>query len=178
MKTHRHIFENEEVEEEEEKQISLIASIILLTFVTIVVSYEAHILVDVIEKVATDWGVSTTFIGIILIPIVGNAAEHVSALTIAVKNKMDLALSICIGSATQIAVLLIPVCVLIGWIIGTPLTLYFGIFETAILLVSIITVNVSLADGQSTWLQGELLIASYIIISVAFFFYPDTNTAK
>jgi len=118
---------------------------------------------------------SEEFIGLIILPIVGNAAEHVTAVTVASKNKMDLAISVAVGSSIQIALFVTPVIVLLGWCLGKDMSLYFSLFETIALFVSAFIVNFLVLDGRSNYLEGALLIAAYVIIAVAAFFYPNAN---
>jgi Ca2+:H+ antiporter len=114
---------------------SLIDSLIVST---VLVAICAEFLVDSIDGMVQGSGISETFVGLILLPIVGNAAEHVTAVTVAIKDKMDLAIGVAVGSSMQIALLLTPLMVLIGWIIGAEMTLYFNTFETAILFITIL----------------------------------------
>jgi Ca2+:H+ antiporter len=110
-----------------------------------------------------------------LLPIVGNAAEHLTAVTTAMKNKMDLAIGVALGSSMQIALLVTPVLVIVGWILGQPMTLLFNGFETVVLFVSVLITNYLIMDGKSHWLEGTMLLGSYCIIAVAFFYYPDES---
>jgi Ca2+:H+ antiporter len=119
--------------------------------------------------------VSQAFIGLIILPIVGNAAEHVTAVTVAAKNKMDLAIGVAVGSSIQIALFVTPVVVLLGWILDTDMSLYFNIFETISLFVTAFVVNFLVLDGRSNYLEGSLLIAAYVIIAVGAFFYPSRD---
>lgn len=108
-----------------------------------------------------------------MIPIVGNAAEHASAVMFAYRNKMDIALGVAIGSSVQIALSVIPACCLIGWMIDSPLTLDFHSFETATVVTSVIAVAFLVHDGTSHWLQGLMLLVAYIIVAVGFFEHTD-----
>lgn len=110
----------------------------------------------------------------ILLPIVGNAAEHATAVTVAIKDKMDLAIGVAVGSSIQIVLLVLPLTVILGWIIGTDpiMTLQFDGFILAILFVAVLLVNYLIGDGKSNWLEGMLLMTTYIIIAVAAWFYP------
>jgi len=139
--------------------------------VTAVVAVLAEFLVDSIDTVTMNWNVSQSFVGIVLLPIVGNAAEHVTAVSVAMKDKMELSIGVALGSSLQIALLVIPLLVILGWIIGVPLTLYFQGFETSVLFISVIIVNGVIADGESNWLEGSLLMAAYFVIAVAFYFH-------
>jgi Ca2+:H+ antiporter len=133
----------------------------------------AEFLVDSIDYLVQTTGVSQAFIGLIILPIVGNAAEHVTAVTVASKNKMDLAIGVALGSSIQIALFVTPVIVLLGWILNTEMSLYFSLFETISLFASAFIVNYLMLDGRSNYLEGALLIAAYVIIAVAAFFYPS-----
>jgi Ca2+:H+ antiporter len=110
---------------------------------------------------------------LILIPIVGNAAEHVTAVSVAMKNKMNLAISVAIGSSIQIALLVTPLMVIIGWCIGTNFSLLFTPFETVSLFTSVLIANYLLMDGESNWLEGAMLLGTYTILAVAFYYQPD-----
>lgn len=109
--------------------------------VTVIVGVCAEFLVSAIEEVTKVWHISETFVGLILIPIVGNAAEHLTAVTCALKNKMDLALGVAVGSSMQIALLVTPLMVIIAWPMGVEMSLFFNIYETAVLLIAVIMVN-------------------------------------
>ena len=141
-----------------------------LVLVTILVAVCAEYLVDSIDSIVASTGISKTFIGLILLPIVGNAAEHVTAVVVSYKNKMDLAIGVSIGSSMQIALLVTPFLVILGWIIGQPMTLHFETFETVVFFLSVLVVNCkseqslflvfSLQASPSKSLKNEWLIAS------------------
>ena len=155
-------------------QMSRAAAIMLLLVSTGLVALCAEFLVSSIDYLVSNSSVSEAFIGLIIIPIVGNAAEHVTAVTVASKNKMDLAIGVAVGSSIQIALFVTPVIVLLGWILHKDMSLYFSLFETVSLFVSAFIVNFLVLDGRSNYLEGALLIAAYIIIALAAFFYPDS----
>lgn len=159
-------------EEEEEPTLSVVMAGGLLLVITVLVSVCAEFLVSALEEVSTEWGLSTTFIGLILLPIVGNAAEHVTAVTVAMKNKMNLAIGLAIGSSLQIALLVTPLLVVIGWIINVEMTLFFSIFETVILFITVLITNYLIQEGKSTWLEGAMLTATYVIIAISIFYVP------
>ncbi|KAM0441001.1 hypothetical protein ACHAPT_000306 [Fusarium lateritium] len=165
-------------EDDDEKHLSQIGSIILLLVSTALVAVCAEFLVDSIEEVVSTSSVGEIFIGLIILPIVGNAAEHVTAITVAMKNKMDLAIGVAVGSSIQIAIFITPLVVILGWIMDRDMTLYFTLFETVCLFVSAFIVNFLVLDGRSNYLEGALLCAVYIIISVVAFFYPDEDEAS
>jgi Ca2+:H+ antiporter len=160
-------------EESSEPPISRTASVILLLASTALVALCAEFLVGSIEHLVESSPISEAFVGLIILPIIGNAAEHVAAVTVAAKNKMDLAIGVAIGSSIQIALFITPVVVILGWILDKDMSLSFTLFETVTLFVSTFVVNFLVLDGKSNYLEGVLLTASYIIIAVAAFFFPD-----
>ncbi|KAI0158167.1 Sodium/calcium exchanger protein-domain-containing protein [Xylariaceae sp. FL1272] len=163
--------------ETEDDDLSRPAAIILLLITTALVAVCAEFLVDSIEDVVESSSLKEIFIGLIILPIVGNAAEHVTAITVAMKNKMDLAIGVAIGSSIQIALFITPLVVIIGWIIDQPMTLYFTLFETVCLFVSAFIINFLILDGRSNYLEGALLVATYVIIGIIAFFYPEGTDA-
>ncbi|SAL95909.1 hypothetical protein [Absidia glauca] len=165
--------DNEDDEEVEYPQLPFWMSIALLLVITALVAVCAEFLVSAIESVVEQWHISETFVGLILLPIVGNAAEHVTAVTVAYKNKMDLALGVAVGSSMQIALLVTPLMVIIGWGINVDMSLYFNIYETAVMFIAVVMVNYLIMDGKSNWLEGLMLFAIYIIIAISFYYYPD-----
>ena len=162
----------------ESNHLSRTSAILLLLVSTGLVAVCADFLVDSIDYLVDHTGVSQAFIGLIVLPIVGNAAEHVTAVTVASKNKMDLAIGVALGSSIQIALFVTPVIVLLGWCINVDMSLYFSLFETVSLFVSAFIVNYLMIDGRSNYLEGALLIAAYVIIAVLAFFYPACENAS
>ncbi|OAA68807.1 Sodium/calcium exchanger membrane region [Cordyceps fumosorosea ARSEF 2679] len=155
------------------------AAIILLLITTGLVAVCAEFLVGSIKDVTSESSsVGEIFIGLIILPIVGNAAEHVTAITVAMKNKMDLAIGVAVGSSIQIALFVTPLIVILGWIMNREMTLYFTLFETVCLFVSTFIVNFLVLDGRSNYLEGALLCAVYVIIAVVAFFYPSPAEAS
>ena len=157
------------------KYMSRTSAVILLLVSTGLVAVCAEFLVASIDYLVENTSVSEAFVGLIILPIVGNAAEHVTAVTVASKNKMDLAIGVAVGSSIQIALFVTPVIVLLGWILTKDMSLYFSLFETISLFVSAFIVNFLVLDGRSNYLEGALLIAAYVIIALAAFFYPDSD---
>lgn len=156
-------------------RMSRTAAIVMLLLSTALVAVCAEFLVDAIPEMIDDSPVSQAFIGLIILPIVGNAAEHVTAVTVAGKNKMDLAIGVAVGSSIQIALFVTPVVVLLGWILNTDMSLYFKLFETISLFATAFVVNFLVLDGRSNYLEGSLLIAAYVIIAVGAFYYPSED---
>ncbi|KAH9005318.1 Calcium/proton exchanger [Lactarius hatsudake] len=178
LKTHAHLFiskrqdpearPGERVEEEETPEMSVVAASVGLLAVTVITSFVADYLVASIEETATRYNIPKTFIGLILLPIVANAAEHVTSVWMAMKNKMELTIGICVGSSIQIATFVVPLLVVIGWITGHELTLFFADFETVAFFVSVLLVNLLIQDGKSNYMEGLMLITLYLVIALAF----------
>ncbi|KAI6024661.1 calcium proton exchanger [Pisolithus microcarpus] len=161
-------------EEEETPQMTVPVSIGLLVAVTVLVAVTAEFLVDSINGLTSGGAISTEFVGVILLPIVGNAAEHVTAVTVSVKDKLTLSLGVAVGSSIQIALFVIPFTVTLGWILGKPLTLMFDPLESIVMFLAVLTVNYVVQDGKSNWLEGMLLMTLYLILCVTFWYYPGT----
>ncbi|CCE79624.1 Piso0_001701 [Millerozyma farinosa CBS 7064] len=154
--------------------LSVTSAMAILTLATVFVSICADYLVGSIDSIVESSGFSKTFLGLVVIPIVGNAAEHVTAIVVAMKDKMDLAIGVAVGSSLQIALFVTPLMVLVGWVLNTPMSLYFSTFETAVMLVSVLISNLVILDGESNWLEGAMLLSTYFIIALAFYYYPDS----
>ncbi|KAH7906844.1 Calcium/proton exchanger [Hygrophoropsis aurantiaca] len=161
-------------EGEETPQMNVPTCMGLLIVVTVLVAVTAEFLVDSINGLADTGKISKEFIGVILLPIVGNAAEHVTAVTVSVKDKLTLSLGVAVGSSIQIALFVIPFIITLGWILGKPLTLLFDPLESIVLFLSVLTVNYCVQDGKSNWLEGMILMCLYLILGVTFWFYPGT----
>ncbi|KAM0251519.1 hypothetical protein ACHAQJ_008141 [Trichoderma viride] len=176
LRTHSNLFDTEsqlaEGEDPEDPTLGPIAALAVLVVVTILVAICADYLVGTIDDLVESANISKAFIGLILIPIVGNAAEHVTAVVVALRNKMDLAMGVAIGSSIQIALGVTPFLVIVGWIIGRDMTLHFETFETVAFAVSVLVVTYTVQDGKSNYLEGAMLLGLYIIIAVAFFATP------
>jgi Ca2+:H+ antiporter len=182
MKTHSYLYdvgiaENEETSESDDKtghrhrpNLKLWAGVLLAS--TIAVAIESELLVESLDVATEQLGLTPLFTGVILLPIIGNAAEHATAVTVAMKNKMDLSVSVAVGSSLQIALFVAPVLVLAGWFMGQPMDLDFNPFELVAVIVSVIIANSISSDGQSNWLEGMLLLAAYVVLGLAFYFHP------
>jgi Ca2+:H+ antiporter len=160
LKTHSHFFEETTGEEAEAELLTPWAAGVFLVIITIAVAVCAEYLVDSIDSIVETAHISKTFIGLILIPIVGNAAEHVTAVVVAYKNKMDLAIGVAIGSSLQIALFVTPFLVVLGWIMGRNMTLHFETFETVAFFLAALVVTLLIQDGKSNYLEGVLCIVS------------------
>lgn len=151
---------------------SVRTSLIVLALATLGVVIASELLVGAVEPVVASLGVSEFFIGIILIPIIGNVAEHLVAVEVALRNKMDLSVEIAIASSLQIALFVAPILVFISLLMGNPLQLIFNEFELVALVAGVIITALVAADGESNWLEGAELLAVYLILSLAFFLWP------
>jgi Ca2+:H+ antiporter len=130
-------------------------------------------LVASVETVGEELGFSELFVGAIIVGIVGNAAEHSSAILLARKGKIELSIGIAAGSGTQIALFVVPILVFAGIAMGQPFTLVFTLLELAVIFLGAIILNLIVHDGRSNWFEGIMLTAVYIIIAIAFFFVAD-----
>ena len=170
FRTHAELFATDGGHDEEPVMAKKQAMTLLIG-ATVMVAWMAEIMVHSIQSAADEWGLPTLFIGVILLPLFGNAAEHFTAVSVAGKNKMDLSFSIAVGSSTQIAVFVAPAVVMLAWMIGVPLTFQFGLLETLATFLAVLITNSIASDGKSNWLEGSLLLATYVILAVAFFLY-------
>jgi Ca2+:H+ antiporter len=144
----------------------------VLVAATVAIVVMSEILVGALEPTAASWGLSEFFIGVMLVPLIGNIAEHLVAVQVAIQNKMDLSLGIAVGSGLQIAIFVTPALVLAGWAMGTPMTLVFNGYELMALIgATLIAVLISV-DGRSNWLEGAQLVGLYGILAMAFYFVP------
>jgi Ca2+:H+ antiporter len=179
LKTHSDLFDAESQDEGSPQEPEILgpwAAGAALVVVTLMVAVCAEYLVDSIDAIVETAHISKTFIGLILIPIVGNAAEHVTAVVVAYKNKMDLAIGVAIGSSLQIALFVTPFLVVLGWAMDRKMTLHFETFETVAFFLSSLVVTLLIQDGKSNYLEGGLCIGMYIIIALAFYVYPEDST--
>ncbi|KAF4615498.1 hypothetical protein D9613_002742 [Agrocybe pediades] len=179
LKSHKHLYEAAAMEEEEPKMSAIGGhrDNIFLRRLLQVLSHlwrglpNLHVIVLVvasIEEFAERYHVPKAFIGLILLPIVANAAEHVTSVWMAMKDQMELTITISVGSSIQISSFVVPLLVIIGWISGHELTLFFANFETIVLFVSVLLVNTLIQDGKSNYMEGLMLVSLYFVISLAF----------
>jgi Ca2+:H+ antiporter len=170
LKTHRDVF-NPEYGDEDSWGWSVRTSVIALAIAGVLVGVMSEVLVGSITEASESVGLSEFFIGVIVVAIVGNAAEHWVAVLVAMKDKMDLAVNIAVGSSAQIALFVAPVLVIASFFIGPyPLALVFNGFELGAILLAILVGNHVTADGESTWFEGVQLLAVYFVFGLAFYF--------
>jgi Ca2+:H+ antiporter len=145
---------------------------IMLLLATVAIVWMSEILVGSVEHVVLQVGVTELFLGIIIIPLIGNVAEHLVAVQVARKNKMELSLAISVGSSLQIALFVAPLLVFVSLLMTNPLTLVFNEFELIALMAAVLIAGLVSLDGESNWLEGAMLLAVYVIIALAFFWLP------
>ncbi|KAK9156386.1 hypothetical protein Sjap_003866 [Stephania japonica] len=162
--------------DEEVPEISKWESIVWLAILALWISLLSEYLVDALEGAASEWNIPIGFISVIVLPIVGNAAEHASAVMFAMKNKLDISLGVAIGSSTQISMFGVPFCVIVGWILGHPMDLNFQLFETATLFITVLVVAFLLQDGNSNYFKGLMLMLCYLIVAASFFVHVDPSS--
>jgi len=178
LRTHKHLFtgtsaQAAEVETEHGAPWSLRRSLAVLAGATALIAWVSEMLVGTVEPAAEAFGMSHVFIGVIVVAVIGNAAEHSTAILVAVKNRMDLSVGIAIGSSVQIALFVAPVLVLLSYLVGPqPMDLVFTPFEVLSVVGAVWVASQIAADGRSDWLEGIQLLAVYIVLAVAFYFLP------
>ena len=151
---------------------SVTKALIILAVATALVAVISELLVGSVEAARESLGLTEVFVGVIVVAIVGNAAEHSTAVTVAVKNKMDLSLGVAIGSSVQIALFVTPILVFASYLLGTPMNLEFTLAEIAAVLLSVWILAEVSGDGECNWLEGAQLLSVYVIIGIMFYFLP------
>jgi len=139
---------------------------------TALIAWMSELLVHAVEPASKALGFTEVFVGVIAVAIIGNAAEHSTAILVAMKNQMDLAYHIAVGSSMQIALLVSPVLVFLSYAMGNPMDLVFTTFEVITVGLGVSVVSLVAADGETNWMEGVLLLAVYLIFAIAFFFLP------
>jgi Ca2+:H+ antiporter len=153
-------------------QWSVRQAAIVLLVATGAIVWMSELLVGSVEHVVLEVGITEFFLGIIIIPLIGNIAEHLVAVQVAGKNKMELSLAISVGSSLQIALFVAPLLVFVSLLMGNPLTLVFNEFELIALMAAVLIAGLVSLDGESNWLEGAMLLTIYVIIALAFFWLP------
>jgi Ca2+:H+ antiporter len=176
LKTHSYLYDvslvDLDVEAEGHHQPDLRLWLGILIVSTLAVAYESEMFVGVVESATKGLGLTPLFTGVILLPLVGGAAEYVTAVGVALKNNMDLSVSVAMGSSLLVALLMAPLLVLVGYAIGQPMDLNFNPFEIVAVGIAVVVANLISSDGRSNWLEGVLLLATYFILAAAFYFLP------
>jgi Ca2+:H+ antiporter len=184
LRTHKHLFAGDEVHlpttgEAHQPEWNPRQAMSVLLVATVGVAWMAEMLVGAVEHACEAVGMNTIFVGVIVIAIVGNAAEHSTAVMMAWKNKMDLAFNIAVGSSIQVALLVAPVLVFVSLLMGHPtvLDLHFSQLELISVVIAVGTLALVAPDGQTHWMEGVMLLAVYLILGLAFFHLPVEPTA-
>jgi Ca2+:H+ antiporter len=179
LKTHAHLYVGD-LQDEEEQAIgthgwSKTRSIVTLLLATVLVAVMSEFLVGAVEAASRTLGLTEIFVGVILVAIIGNAAEHSTAVLMALKNKMDLALNIAIGSSMQVALFVAPVLLFASYAFGKPMNLHFTALEIIAIAASVAVMALIVQDGKSNWMEGVLLLSVYVILGLTFYFLPEAN---
>jgi len=188
LKTHRQIFEQEDSSESTNTNnsndddgssvIGFTSAVIWLIGMTVVIAVLSNYIITTIEEASESLGIPLRFISIILLPIVGNAAEHAGAIIFAFKNKIDITLGIALGSATQISLLVVPIILIVSWVNGIPMDLDLNLLETGSLVMTVFTTAFTLQDDKWHYLKGFNLTLCYIVIAACFFTIKALPTPK
>jgi Ca2+:H+ antiporter len=177
LRTHTGLYEVAEVDLEEQshhggEKPKLFPWLLVLVLATAGVAYESEMFVGVVEGVTESVGLSPLFTGVVLLPLLGGVAEYLTAVSMARKDKMDLSVSVALGSTLLVALLVVPLLVLIGPVLGHPIDLHFELYELVAIITAVVVSNLVSLDGRSDWLEGVLLLAAYVILAAGFYFQP------
>lgn len=176
LKTHSYLYDvgvaDLEAEEAHTEKPNLWLWLGVLVVATIAVAFESEIFVGAVEEATKGLGLTPLFTGVILLPLVGGAAEYITAVRVAMKNNMDLSVSIAMGSSLLVALLVAPILVIVGQFIGQPMDLNFNLFEVVAVIIAVAIANLISLDGRSNWLEGILLLATFVVLGAAFYFHP------
>ncbi|KAJ5990534.1 hypothetical protein N7522_010741 [Penicillium canescens] len=173
LKSHSELFVDDELEEKEEQVLGPWVASIVLILATLGVTVCSDCLVESVDGFVEKWHVSRAFIGLIVVPIVGNAGEFNTVVNSSLKGDMDLAIGVVVGSTLQIALFVSPFLVICGMIIGQPMSLRYSPFETVVVFLSVIVMDCLIRGGRSNYYEGCLLVGTYLIIAIAFYVHPD-----
>lgn len=177
LRTHRHLYQADTAYHAKDDALhtatwSVRRAVVVLVLATLGVALMSELLVGAVEHTAHVFGMTEIFVGVILVAIIGNAAEHSTAILVAMKNQMELAINIAVGASAQIALFVAPVLVFLSYLFGKPMDLLFTRLEVAAVALSVWVLNLIAQDGESHWLEGVQLLALYVILGVAFYFLP------
>ncbi len=176
LKTHRHLYAGQDhaaAHEAPFKPGTTRRAVLTLVLSTAVIAWMSELLVGAVEEASHALGFTQVFVGVIVVAVIGNAAEHSTAVLMAMKNKMDLAMNIAIGSSLQIALFVAPLLVIASYFIGpAPMDLRFTAFEVLAVMITVMVIHMVCQDGETNWLEGALLLAVYLVLGIAFYFLP------
>ena len=170
--THKELLSAVDEQDEHPAKWSVPVALAALLGSTVVVGFMSEFLVGGLDAASASLGLSELFVGLIVIPIIGNAAEHAAAVTFAMRNKMDLAMTIALGSTVQVALLVAPILVLLGLLIGQPMDLVVTPLELVAVGAAVLIANSVVRDGETNWLEGVLLLGVYALLGLAVFYFP------
>mmetsp|Transcript_25050 Transcript_25050/g.34584 ORF Transcript_25050/g.34584 Transcript_25050/m.34584 type:complete len:449 (-) Transcript_25050:26-1372(-) len=173
LKTHTHLFEGVEDDEDEPPVLGVWGAVFWMGVSALLIALLSEFAIGAIEGAAKKTKMSQFFIAAILLPIVGNAAEHASAIIFALRNRMEISLGVAVGSSAQISMFVIPLLVLLAWPFGQPLSLDFHVFETVVVAMTVIVVGFVIQHGESDWLKGVVLLTAYLITGISFWYHID-----
>ena len=172
LRTHKDLYQGSNEKGHEGESMRPRTAVIVLVVATGLIAWMSELLVHAVEPASKSLGLTEIFVGVIAVAIIGNAAEHSTAILMAMKNQMDLAYHIAVGSSMQIALFVAPVLVFLSYAIGRPMDLLFTTFEVITVGLAVAIVSLVAADGESNWMEGVLLVAVYVIFAIAFFYLP------
>jgi Ca2+:H+ antiporter len=172
LRTHKDLYLGTSERHEESSAMSLKRAVLVLVVATGLIAWMSELLVHAVEPASEAVGLTEVFVGVIVVAVIGNAAEHSTAILVAMKNQMDLAYHIAVGSSMQIALFVAPVLVFLSYALGQPMNLLFTSFEVITVGLAVAIVSLVAVDGESNWMEGVLLLAVYVIFAIAFFFLP------
>jgi Ca2+:H+ antiporter len=173
LRTHKDLYLGTSEAHEEASPMSLRRAVVILMAATALIAWMSELLVHAVEPASKAVGLTEIFVGVVVVAIIGNAAEHSTAVLMAIKNQMDLAYHIAVGSSMQIALFVAPVLVFLSYAIGQPMNLLFTTFEVITVGLAVAIVSLVAVDGESNWMEGVMLLAVYVIFAIAFFFLPS-----
>ncbi|HLG18124.1 MAG TPA: calcium/proton exchanger [Blastocatellia bacterium] len=175
LRTHKDLYLGEDHSETRGPWPGWKRPVAMLIVATALIAWMSELLVHAVEPASAALGMTEVFVGVIVVAVIGNAAEHSSAILVAMKNKMDLAFHIAAGSSMQIALFVAPILVFVSYAIGRPMDLLFTTFEVLAVGLAVAVVSMVAVDGESNWMEGVLLLAVYLIFALAFFFLPASQ---
>jgi Ca2+:H+ antiporter len=173
LKTHKALYAGAPDDEKPKPASSMASAITLLAVATVLIAFLSEFLVGSIETARQSLGLTETFVGVIVVALVGNAAEHTTAIWAALKNKMDLSLSIAMGSSLQVALFVTPMLVFVSYAFGRPMDLEFSLPEIVAIAIAIWIAQQISGDGESNWIEGVQLLSVYLVMAILFFYLPE-----
>jgi Ca2+:H+ antiporter len=174
LKTHSYLYQVSQLEDIEEEKPNLWVWLLVLSISTLAIALESELFVSVVESETTRLGFTSLFTGVILLPLISDIAGYVTVIRLARRNKMDLVMATISGDSLLIALFVAPVLVFIGQAIGQPIDLNFNLFQVIAVAIAVAVTNLICFGGRSNWLDGTLLLATYLVLGVAFYYHPES----